>query len=302
MGALPPQVRWKPQQLGDAIAARLSLVTSGTFALFAAGSTEPSSNVGPWLKDSNTWYVWSNSLGQYVPQTLAPESLGYTIGANPPDPNSFAVWIETNLAGSPLAVKIYYSGAWVDVYAAKLASYQTIAAFNAAIANYSTTAAMNAAIAAAVAAIPAATKYPARATLSGTQSVAVSGAYIKLLFDSEVFDPNTVYNPTLSRYVAPVAGYYRVSSELQVDNNTGTAAAMEIILSIYLNGITDFFSSGCSVASPPGSRWYPITVGTIQLAAGDYIEMWLKANDGVLTGLVNVGVQSSFCIELIQPV
>lgn len=72
MAALPPQVRWTPQQLGDAIAARLSLVTAQTFALFVAGSTAPLSNVGPWLKDGTTWYVWYDSLGAYAPAQVVP--------------------------------------------------------------------------------------------------------------------------------------------------------------------------------------------------------------------------------------
>jgi hypothetical protein len=128
MGALPPTVNWTPQQLADAIVARMSLQTQQTFALFVTGSTEPSSNDGPWLKNGTEWWVWSDTAGAYVPITVPAESLGYYVGDTAPDPTTTFFWIETTAGGSPLALKIYYSGAWTDVYAATLASYLTIAA------------------------------------------------------------------------------------------------------------------------------------------------------------------------------
>jgi hypothetical protein len=128
MGALPPVVNWTPQQLADAMVARMSLQTQQTFALFVTGSTEPSSNDGPWLKNGTEWWVWSDSAGAYVPITVPAESLGYYVGSVAPDPTTTFFWIETTAGGSPLALKIYYNGAWTDVYAATLASYLTVAA------------------------------------------------------------------------------------------------------------------------------------------------------------------------------
>jgi hypothetical protein len=127
-GALPPNVRWKPQQLYDAMVARMQLQTQQTYALFVSGSTEPSSNVGPWLRNGSEWWVWSDVTADYVPITVPEESLGYYIGSTTPDPTTVFFWIETTAGGSPLALKIYYSGAWTDVYATTLASYLTIAA------------------------------------------------------------------------------------------------------------------------------------------------------------------------------
>lgn len=127
MGALPASVLWTPQQLGDAIAERLRITTQQTFALFVSGSTEPSSNVGPWLRNGTEWYVWSDILGAYEPITIPSASLGYWIGPDAPDGAVYSFWIETAAGGSPLALKTYFSGAWVDVYATTLAAYLTIA-------------------------------------------------------------------------------------------------------------------------------------------------------------------------------
>src|SRR4051812_16409201 len=101
IGALPPAVKWTPQQLADAMVARMRLVTAQTFALFVSGSTEPSSNVGPWLKNGNSWYVWSNTTGNYVPITIPASSLGYFIGSASPDHTVYNFWIETTVGGSP---------------------------------------------------------------------------------------------------------------------------------------------------------------------------------------------------------
>lgn len=128
IGALPPHVEWTPQQFADAIVSRMFLVTAQTFSLFVSGSTEPSSNVGPWLKNGTSWWVWSDAEGEYVPITIEPESLGYWIGPDAPDPSIYNFWIETSALGSPIALKTYYSGGWVDVYATTLADYLTITA------------------------------------------------------------------------------------------------------------------------------------------------------------------------------
>ena len=127
--ALPPNVAWTPQQLADFLWSRARIVTSQQYALFASGSTEPSSNVGPWFKSSGTggeWYAWSDADGGYVPVTIPAESLGYWIGPDAPDASIYNFWIETAAGGEPQALKIYYNSAWTDVYAAQLADYLTI--------------------------------------------------------------------------------------------------------------------------------------------------------------------------------
>lgn len=128
MGALPPNVRWTPQQLADAIAARLSITTQQALSLFVSGSTEPSSNVGPWLKNGTEWWVWSDSDGTYVPISVPAASLGYFVGYATPDPNVYRFWIQLNILGSPLALKTYYSGSWVDVYASQFATIDAVIA------------------------------------------------------------------------------------------------------------------------------------------------------------------------------
>jgi hypothetical protein len=299
---MPPNAKWNLQQMGDGFAERLKLVTSASLALFVSGSTAPSSDVGPWWTGSG-WYYFNYDTGVYEPQVLQQQSLGYWIGVAAPSPADYQFWISTTAGGSPLALNVYYSGAWTDVYTAVLANYATIVAMNAAIAAAIATEVANrdAAIAAAIAAIPAANAYPVGAAPSIDQTVNVTGAPIKLNFASETFDPDSVYDTTTSRYTAPVNGIYEVSCELQVDNGTATASGMELSLDVRKNGVTVLpGGNGTSVASPPGSRWYPQFTALISLQATDFIEFLLTGNDGVLTGNVTVSTPSSISVHLVQ--
>lgn len=55
------------QELANAIAARLIVTPNVTTSSFAIGSVEPSSNVGPWLKNCLEWYVFDDATGRYRP-------------------------------------------------------------------------------------------------------------------------------------------------------------------------------------------------------------------------------------------
>lgn len=70
MGALPEG--YCPANLQDyanAIASRLIVTPSSNFTSFAAGSVAPTSNVGPWFKDCESWFVWDDNLAMYIPMT-----------------------------------------------------------------------------------------------------------------------------------------------------------------------------------------------------------------------------------------
>ena len=66
LAALPPGFSGTPQDLGTAIADRLLITPSEPWSSFILGGAQPSSNVGPWLKDELEWRVWSDALGAYT--------------------------------------------------------------------------------------------------------------------------------------------------------------------------------------------------------------------------------------------
>lgn len=290
-GALPPSVRWTPQQLIDAAFAGARIVTQQSFALFVTGSTEPSSNVGPWLKNGVEWYVYSSNSGNYVPITIAQESLGYFIGELAPSPLTFRFWIRTTAGGSPLGISIYYSGSWVDVYAAQLATYATITAMNAAIAagDAATLASANAYTDAQIGMIPGATPpWPAQGESAGAQAITTNGVPVKVVMDVANINPAPApINTGTGRYVAPGAGIYMIAVLSQFDNVSAVAADVETNLVAYINGnpaIGDFDDT----PSPNGGRWSPGFTYMATLNAADYVELFADVADGVGTNVVNL--------------
>lgn len=261
LAALPPNVKWTPQQLAQAIVQRLSVVTGQQFALFVTGSTAPSSNVGPWLKNGQEWWVWSDTDGAYVPIIINGESLGYSIGPTAPDHTIFSFWIETTGGGQPLALKTWYSGAWTDVYASQFS-------------NYSTTTQMNAAIAAAIAGIPGTAginNFKVRKTAeqdivfggSGTQNGVVT-------FNSVDYDENSVFGT--NRFTAPASGFYHFDAIMECGVVAGSPTDADLRAFFGKNGaevdtlIDQPESTSLAARSLVGST-------NLKLVAGDYVQL-----------------------------
>lgn len=67
-GALPEGFCPKSmQELFDAMVQRIIVTPNQVFTSFAMGSLEPTSNVGPWLKDCEEWFVWDDNTSRYRP-------------------------------------------------------------------------------------------------------------------------------------------------------------------------------------------------------------------------------------------
>jgi len=130
--------------------------------------------------------------------------------------------------------------------------------------------------------------YPAIAVTAVSQIVSVDGGGHTINFDSSEYDPQGRYSVSTYRYTAPVPGAYRISANLQVDNNTGQTSTMELACRAVKNGSVVLRAAGTSVANPPGSRWYPQLNTVVVLAAGDTVEIQLEANDTVNSGTVTV--------------
>lgn len=119
VGALPLNFQGTPQQFADALGARLSVVTQQALALFVSGTTEPSSDAGPWYNtttDPGIWYGWNPVLGNYQPLPVADVSLKYILSEPEPDPSIYQLWVKLNGVGKALGAYTYYNGAWHDIY------------------------------------------------------------------------------------------------------------------------------------------------------------------------------------------
>ena len=220
VGAIPENFEGNLQATLELFASRLIISPSVPWSSFVVGGAQPSSNVGPWLKDSIELWVWSDTLATYVPQQINSESLRYVVGTASPDPTKFDFWIDTN---SPSALKIYNGSAWVDVYATKLG-------------DYSTTTQMNTAISNAVSNLPYG-KDVFSVTANSTQNVVFGSAGAQggvIVLDVENFDPDGRFGS--NKFTAPVDGYYQFNFGLGVSITGGSPTNLTLSGRLAVNG------------------------------------------------------------------
>jgi hypothetical protein len=277
---LPLNQSYTPQQFLDAITSRLSIQSDTSFSIFTTGSTVPTSNVGPFLKDGVTWYVWDVLSGTYIPEVIEYRSLRYVASASAPNQALYTFWIELSGAGKAIAIKYYSGGAWKDVYEDKFLTY-------------STTAQMNTAIAAAVGAISL-NQYPFRAVKSAGAQVYTGGTGdAQIVYDVESYDPSNVFSTANNRFTAPASGYYAFHASTYLTETGGggpTLLDRQIKLRVNGNEVTNW---QFQVNDDTDGVMLAVTDQRL-LAAGDFVDAaifvtstgastWSLLNDGTTT-------------------
>jgi hypothetical protein len=239
--SLPLNFQGTPQELADAIADGLEILAAQQFALFQRGSSEPSSDNGPWMDTSSTigmWKAFNYVTGHYEPMALDPLSLKYILSASAPDHNAYDIWFMLDGMGKAQAVEIYYSGAWHDIYEDKFAALTaSIGGVSGGLSAYSTTVAMNAAIAAAIAGISTGGGGLGSANFraeGNNHLIAGTGSNIQLGLESEIYDPDSVF--ASDTFVAPSDGYYSFSGYFHTEENSGSATSFSFIGYLSVNG------------------------------------------------------------------
>jgi hypothetical protein len=277
LAPLPVNFEGTPQEFAQAMVDRLTITPAIPWSSFITGSVIPTSDNGPLLYNSGSgnkeWRVWDTGTGAYTYLTV--NGAGLVAGSVPI--SKFA----TDLANASSVFTLNSSG----VPTFKTGSLGDTLRMGASGPEFQTT-------------VPL-TFAPVRATaVTVPQSVPIDTVLHKIIADSELFDPQSVYDAVNSRYVAPTTGIYAVSASVQVDNNGGVQADMEIAIGTSINGnpvLATRISSGTSVPSPSGERWYPQCNGLIALTAGDQLEIYMSAQDGVNGANVDVSnVQLSY--------
>ncbi len=120
------------------------------------------------------------------------------------------------------------------------------------------------------------TNYGFAAARTTDQTVA-SGAFTKIQFDTETYDPQSDYdNSTNYRYTPSSAGYYIASTSISFYNSNGAA---QLQVKLYKNGSEFAFSSGSHVQS--GGYGVSVSFSHIVQMNGssDYIEVYALHND-----------------------
>lgn len=111
---LPPTFKGTPQEFLDQVTRRARIVSpSGTNFIFT-GDTEPTSNVGPWLRDGTKWYVWDEDTKRYVPQDISDSDVEwFHYGSTSPTSATPSVWLRLSGSGVPLGWYVWNGSQWV---------------------------------------------------------------------------------------------------------------------------------------------------------------------------------------------
>jgi hypothetical protein len=122
MSRLPQTFVGTPQALIEEAIERMKIVSPTGTNFIYVGDTEPTSNVGPWLRDGTKWYVYDEELKRYVPLDISEsETRWFWIGAIAPASSTPPVWLRTSqdaseadpTYGQPLGWYMYNGSAWV---------------------------------------------------------------------------------------------------------------------------------------------------------------------------------------------
>lgn len=122
MAPIPLTFKGKPQDFAEAMVRNMKIVSpSGTNFIFV-GDVEPTSNVGPWLKGGDRWFVFDPDLKRYVPIDISEsETRWFHVGNSTPATSDPSVWLRTTLNaseaspsfGSPIGWYFFDGAAWV---------------------------------------------------------------------------------------------------------------------------------------------------------------------------------------------
>lgn len=249
-GTLPPNFTGTPQQFLDAIADLLAVTPAEDWNSFLVGSSAPTANLGPWLKDGREWWVWSNDDGAYVPVTVDNRSLRRYIGDTAPSNDEYDVWYQTNSSGVPQAVKIWNAGSWVDIYAAQFSSYYSKTEMETAFAKFS--------------------------TYTGSDLFVPAGsAAVKVPFNAVTFEIGTSFNTGDNRFSAPANGYYRLAASLRMDaTSVASPTGMGIVIEIRVNGVPVRVAEFL-IGDQANGTTLPVD-GIFMLNQNDYAEIWVS--------------------------
>jgi len=115
-----------------------------------------------------------------------------------------------------------------------------------------------------------------------------NGGFAIVNFDAELFDTNNNFDSVTNkgRYTAPIAGFYQIQASVATIIN----ATQYVIIALYKNG-SAIYEGARIYASEQGYQTVNLST-IIQLAANDYIEIFIAGTGGAL--FVEAGNETRF--------
>ena len=116
------------------------------------------------------------------------------------------------------------------------------------------------------------------ATMSANMSAVGTNTWAKVVFDTEVFDSDSAYDPATNyRFTVPSGknGKYFIYSTIYLD---GSSSLARLMIAIYKNGSAYRASHHSFGNSYPADRFHLNIHSVLDLAVSDYVEIYFWAN------------------------
>ena len=120
---LPSTFKGTPNDLFTAMIQRMKVMSPNSSNFIFVGDSEPSTDVGPWLRNGTQWWVFDKTQGRYVPLDIsASAGVPFFIGNSTPNGVTPPVWLKTtndstdqnpNGFGAPISWLFWNGSAWV---------------------------------------------------------------------------------------------------------------------------------------------------------------------------------------------
>lgn len=105
-----------------------------------------------------------------------------------------------------------------------------------------------------------------------TSSQTVTGAGLEVIFNNEVTDTSSSYEPTTGRFTAPESGWYDVSYSLEITSGS-TPSSLQAF--VFINGLSTTGYGAYLNSDIIAAKKYPVQGSeTIYLSKGQYISVW----------------------------
>jgi hypothetical protein len=134
---------------------------------------------------------------------------------------------------------------------------------------------------------PSDTKTCIRAYLNGANQDIVTGTWTKVNLDAKTFDVNGEFDTATYRFTATKAGCYQVNCAVYYRENLSNASAL---VAIYKNGA--MYARALQGETDTYIK-NPTVSDIVNMAVGDYIEMYTYHHDGV-NRLVDAETERTF--------
>lgn len=96
MGQLSPTFEGTPQELANEMIRRMVILSPTGLNFFTSGDVEPTSNIGPWLKNGTQWWVYDVATKRYVPLDISASfTAAFWEQASTPPSSNPNVWLRT---------------------------------------------------------------------------------------------------------------------------------------------------------------------------------------------------------------